>query len=1082
MLTREIEGKFNSGEYDVKLSETLTSIIKGLKNANSEATVASIFENNLHHFLKDYFNHEIVFYKETTEKYLRHKFEGRIDAISNGLIIEYKDIDKLNKENDKDKALNQIKNYLIQIYNETGNSYQGLLTNGTKVSYLYFIGEEVYNTPFKSIDTKDLDRIVRSLLEVGTKQFDPKNIVSDFKLNSTSDITYNLSQSLYKAINSNPIPKTKMLIDEWQVLFRLSESDKGQNQDIEKRRQKLSEIFNDKIDTNEKEYVALFVLQTTYAIVVKLMACKVISNISFSEDIKFFSDLSIISPDLLQSFMEKLEDGYVFASGGIRNLLEGDFYSWYSDKNQWNDEIYLSIISIIEELENYSSSNFTYEFSTIDIFKDLYMEIMPNEVRHSLGEYFTPSWLADNVVRKTICKLNETKQNSWRAIDPCCGSGIFVISLIKSIINGHDLYSLTAKEKNDLLYEILDRVSGIDLNPLSVLTARISYFLAIRPLIDDQKIEIPIYLGDSADVPQKILIDNVECYHYEITTRQGVFDVDLPCSFVEDKSFFEVMYRLQTTVKAEDVDILYNQIITYIDSDSLNKEIEESILNLSNKLVELHINEWDGIWIRIISNFMLIARIKNIDIIVGNPPWVKWEFLPQNYAEKIKKLCIDKQLFSGQTYMGAISLNLCALIANVTVDNWLSDDGVLSFLMPQTIMTQDSYAGFRNFYLSNNERMYLQEVDDWTKSGNPFIVTTEKFLTYFYKKNEVDYSNGIPINYYSKIRGISVKEINRYHTYEKVEQYFDIKEGMAYQLNSERTGFTMIPERDFDTLHLFRIISGKSDYKARSGVEFTPAEVYFIEPTGKPINNNLTHFFRNSEFNNSVYKNDSRYKIELETKYIRPVIKSPNIKPFNILDSNNYCIFPYVDGSKKSIEMSELIKENPLLVNYLISKKNLIGRQSKRSQMIAMGKDFYSLSKVGTYTYAPNKVVFRDNTKMQASVLSKINTPWGEEVMPIPAKHCPYISMDNAGNEITEDEAYYLCGILNTPIIGKYFSYTFSGRSYSIDFKIKLPKYDDSNSIHVEIMNLARNAENNLDDLEEIVGKIEYLYIKICDN
>lgn len=29
-----------------------------------------------------------------------------------------------------------------------------------------------------------------------------------------------------------------MLMEEWQVLFRLSESDKGQNQDIEKRRKK----------------------------------------------------------------------------------------------------------------------------------------------------------------------------------------------------------------------------------------------------------------------------------------------------------------------------------------------------------------------------------------------------------------------------------------------------------------------------------------------------------------------------------------------------------------------------------------------------------------------------------------------------------------------------------------------------------------------------------------------------------------------------------------------------------------------------------------------------------------------------
>ncbi|MCT8715670.1 hypothetical protein KZ375_10050, partial [Glaesserella parasuis] len=106
----------------------------------------------------------------------------------------------------------------------------------------------------------------------------------------------------------------------------------------------------------------------------KLIACKVIQTLSFSEDVKFFSDLSIIDSIKLQRFMEKLEDGYVFSSGGIRNLLEGDFYSWYSDKNQWNQKIYNSIKNIIKELEFYSSSNFSYEFQTIDIFKDLYME------------------------------------------------------------------------------------------------------------------------------------------------------------------------------------------------------------------------------------------------------------------------------------------------------------------------------------------------------------------------------------------------------------------------------------------------------------------------------------------------------------------------------------------------------------------------------------------------------------------------------------------------------------------------------------------------------------------------------------
>lgn len=448
MIDSNISKKMQNAEYQIKLADTLTSMIKQLKNANSEATVASIFENNLYYFIKAYFEKEIPFYKEAGQSFLRHKFLGRMDVFSNGLIIEYKDLNKLESEKDKNSAIEQVKKYLEQLYEETGNGIQALLTNGKKICYFYFSGDDIKVTPFKSFDVKDIDRIVQVLLDVGTKQFSPYNIVADFKLDSSTGIVMVLAKSLFNTILDRKTPKTDMLFEEWEVLFRLSENDKGKNQDIVKRRKKLSEIFDIEINDNRKEYEAIYVLQTTYAIIVKLIACKVIYNLEFNEEIIFFSDLSVVDSKKIQHFMNNLEDGYVFASGGIKNLLEGDFYSWYADESQWNNEIFISIKNIITELENYSSSKFTYEFSTIDIFKDLYMEVMPNELRHSLGEYFTPSWLADNVVKKSIEKLPIDKKDSWKAIDPCCGSGVFVVSLIREIQSKKDLFTLTSEEKN----------------------------------------------------------------------------------------------------------------------------------------------------------------------------------------------------------------------------------------------------------------------------------------------------------------------------------------------------------------------------------------------------------------------------------------------------------------------------------------------------------------------------------------------------------------------------------------------------------------------------------------------------------
>lgn len=201
--------------------------------------------------------------------------------------------------------------------------------------------------------------------------------------------------------------------------------------------------------------------------------------------------------------------------------------------------------------------------------------------------------------------------------------------------------------------------------------------------------------------------------------------------------------------------------------------------------------------------------------------------------------------------------------------------------------------------------------------------------------------------------------------------------------------------------------------------------------------------------------------------------------PFGYKDNNNYCIFPYEDGVSTSIEPNDLSTKSPQLFNYLTNNKKIIGKQSKRSLTISRGKAFYSLSKVGPYTFAPHQVTFRDNTKLSAAVINKTTTPWGEDIMPICAKHSPYISQDMRGRNITADEAYYLCGILNTPIVQQYFKATYSTRSYSIDFNIKMPLYDGKNKYHQEIMKLAREATSNKPNTK-IYQDLEDGYLRLC--
>lgn len=1071
----------NSDEYKLELKNLSFEIKKKCMKAKNEATVSSFFENSVYYFIRSFFGKDIEFTKEkNVSNSVRHVFSNkRMDAVTNNLIIEYKHPSKLKSDNDINEATKQTINYLT-IQAKAGNSYEAILTDGIKIKFVNIQNGDIKTSVFSDINMTNLDRVIKNLLFFDKKKLAGSNIANDFQINSQNNISKDLAFALFEAIGrKNITEKTNMLFREWRDLFHLSENDRGKNQDIDKRRKGLGQIFNCEIKNNDLEYKALFCLQTTYAIIVKLIALKCLNQITLNDKDDLFENLNYVDQKNLKNFFQQLEDGFTFKNKGVRNLLEGDFFSWYCDDQQWSEKIYSLIKEILNILNSYEDLKFTETYEPQDLFKDLYLGTIPQYVRHSLGEYFTPSWLADSVITNSLTLIKKT---SWRAIDPCCGSGIFLVRLINKITEGVDIHSLNKNKKKRLLEEILYRVKGIDLNPLSVLTARVNYFIAITNLTDiDEDIEIPVYLGDSANLPQVVKIDGVDCYRHKIENQKQVIDIELPISFVKNINFSKIMLSIQMLVKAEKSNDIAKKIIEFVNKRDRTEVILEKINKLAKNLVYLHRNKWDGIWVRIISNFLSVAKLGKFDMIVGNPPWVKWEFLPQSYANKIKKLCIDKHLFSGSVRTGGISLNICALISNTAASEWLSKEGILAFLMPKTLMTQQSYEGFRNFYLDyeKKKRLYLQKIDDWSDSGHPFITVQEKFLTYFFGFKKVDYSTGIPAYTYIKRKDVSIIDINSKKDFVLVKNFFNVIEIKAKQLSKDRTIFTFVNK---NPKHDFSIIIGDNFYKARSGAEFTPGEIYFLKSVGN-TKNKKTYYFKNNPLKTAKYKVVYKDRIELETEYIYPLVKGPSIKPFCYNQDDNFAIFPYDWGIKKNVSFDSLTACCSKIADYLIDYKNLIEQQSSRSLGLSMGTEFYALSKIGEYTFVDCLVAFRDNTRMCATVITPVKTPWGENKMPVCAKHAPFISMTKNKRFITLDEAFYICGILNTRIVADYINSSNDSRSISIDLQIKLPEYNKKDENFYKISELSREAHDlakNNKDFSNILDAIETLYLKIC--
>ena len=1096
-LSRKQHEYLESQKYKEDLANSVSKIKSRVHQSDNEDTIASIFENEVYLFLESKIGVEDKQKKEFTQQDFGFEFSGRIDMMDGGLLVEYKRPSVLTSQSSQGKATEQVLAYYQQIKEKDIDISLMLVTDGKKVSEVVENIDGIKSSPFKELDVHSFDRIIKAIIASDSKRLNSYNIVRDFSLDMGNSITKRIAHKLFSFLNdSDNNDRTDMIQREWQELFHLSEADTGKNQDIVKRREELGELFNTIINNPKLEYKGLFALQTTYAIIVKLMACKILHRVTTTEDIQYFSDLTTVTNEQMHQFLSKMEDGYSFADEGIRNLLEGDFFSWYVWEEKWDFELYSLIKELVTMIEDYTIYGSENHLKSADVFKDLYIEIMPKAVRHSLGEYFTPAWLADSLIKEAV---SHNQPDDFVAVDPTCGSGIFLITIIQNIIAKHNIKDYTDEQKEELLSQILERVKGVDINPLSVLTARVGYMLAISPLLTGNNVfEIPVYLGDSAVTPQKELVEDVECFKYDMASIQSDINAIFPVKVVENKEeFSQLITFLAKLAKKGNEELLFEYLNESVirNVGKTNTQLELRMRDMIDQIIALNENGWNGLWVKVIGNFIKMATINNVDVVIGNPPWVKWEFLPSTYAERIKAISISRHLFSGQNYMGAISLNICALIAHVTATTWLKTTGVLAFLMPKTILTQDSYEGFRNFIIdeTTDERFYLQKCVDWEKSGHPFIDMKESFLSYIYKRDYVDYSKGLPLEFITKKRGKESKNmriINLEHSFEKVKNNFEFTQGKLVQVDNSRSGFTFV--KDAKQVENFSKIIGYCAYKGRSGVEFTPKEVYMLkEGKNDSTSNKLGWTFNNDVARGTIHKVNQIGPLKIETEFVRPLIKGPMIGKFCIDWSNEYVIYPYRENQNKSVELKDLLKSSPKLTQYLLKQESVIGAQSERSKAIAKGDDFYSLSKIGAYTYAPFKVVFRDNSKWAAAVLGPKVTSWGEVQNPIPAKHAPYISQRRPfPNEkiksqeelyISENEAYYICGILNSPVVENYILSTFSHRSISIDLKIKLPLYDENNPLHREISEIAKST-SLLDKVSNtILSKLNELYLKICD-
>ncbi|WP_139452218.1 SAM-dependent DNA methyltransferase [Campylobacter armoricus] len=1022
-----------------------------LNQNGSEIDLGYIFENEINKLLRDlnFTNNYEFFNHEKTNMY------GRTDFQYGNTIIEYKKYGLLKKKIKSKTSNINTEQYQTQNYLKdpkfSGFKMYGFLFDGV---YIYIYTKDENNaitydaTNSGKLTRKNLDILIKTLFGSGIIHISPTNLKRDFGIVSATtnqildnDEVRNLAKYLFTILKdeSKLNSRTLLLYSEWEKLFRLAENDNGQHQDIIDRREIFSKIFDELIE-KDSEYKAFFALHTTLSIIIKLLLVRIVNDMP-----KIISPLDLdelyqtSNLKKIQEFFTKMEQGNYFNKIGIINLTDNDFFSWYV-KESFTTQLKEIMQKLIFKICSYENIYIAKNTAMLDMFKELYLNFIPKVVRHSFGEYYTPYWLAERTLLSATNGDKNLKKRSF--IDPNCGSGTFL-----SVFFNHKYKDL--KDKIDFKEYVKDIV-GVDINPIAVLMARANVLISGLKKCNfnlNEKYEIPVYLADSLYVPNLIEIDKVPCFNYELYTTglQRAFDINsikitLPKELVLMPNFMDIINEVEKHIIRLDekgaLKVFENAYTPIKESKELNAKIKENIANL----IKFEKEKLNSIWLKIFSNYFRVASYEKFDYIIGNPAWVQWSVLPENYRANIKQNMRIEGLFSNDRNVGGNNLNICALIANKCCERWLNDNGTFCFLMPKSILFNKSFEGFRNLKINGDEQLYFNEFIDFSNknTGEIFEGVGIDFCAFKISKNPLKDKTVVPLLSY--IKKNNKIYITHNDDWQKAKKSFEEHNNFAITLNTELNNNFLIVKHLSRAKYLQSLI-GKCEYQFRKGVSVP----YQMRVEFKGLRNKKIGIFHPYTKHGNKLKVDKNKTIELELKYIKPFITAPMLKNNGFHWENSYAICPYAINSKKPLSKDELKKLAPLIYHYLDSIDDELGGGSRFNKRVQSFNENYGILRMGSYVWGNQFVCIRDNTCLAPNHINTINTDWNRSIIPLFDNHISYISetTDNNGKTkyISFHEAQYILKKLKNKAVNEIIINSQDSRSISSRLPIKIEKY-----------------------------------------
>jgi hypothetical protein len=805
----------------------------------------------------------------------------------------------------------------------------------------------------------------------------------------------------------------------------------------------------------------------------------------------------MLEDDELRRRLKAVERGTFFEKI-VRNFTEGDFFGWYCD--EWTDSIAQQVRVLLQALSDFDPDSVEQAPERVrDLLKRLYHGLLPRQVRHDLGEYYTPDWLAERLlsqldnelfgsreaeIRRELASRVRSRLLTTRFIDPSCGSGTFIVLIIRTLRRWARESGISESDK--LLPALLSNVVGFDLNPLAVISSRANFLLSVADLLKsvEEPIELPIYLADSIVLPAEeqggaLFTRGI----YELPLR-GVGKQFVVPELLANREHLNILARVLRVDIEEGVSVdaflQRSQSQFGLPLDQWER-CEPHLRNLYNTIAELHRDGKNGLWADIARNMFMPLFVQGADFVVGNPPWVNFESLPQHYRDRSKPIWEEYGLFVHEgieTILGKGKKDVSTLLTYVAADLYLKPRGKLGFVITQSVFkTSGASQGFRRFSIpaSHNGHgkrrketdLCILHVDDFS-SMQPFEGATNRTAVFVMQKNR---SNRYPVDY-TVWKKTGSRNVPFKATLDEAMPMLSQKRLKAKPVDETDYTSSWLTAREKALSALGKVL-GESSYQAYEGANSGGANaVYWFHVVGQ--NRDGTMRVRN-------ITEGSKREIEggvhdLEPDLLYPLLRGRDCKKWRAEPEEGARFLIVQDPeTRRGIPEPELRRTLPRTYKYLEKYEHILRQRRSQAVRKLMEHSFYSMFGIGRHTFAPYKVVWAE---VGHELLAAVTEP-NDSKITIPDHTVVLIACDNPV------EAHFLCAILNSsPAHLLIQNYIVGHPDSHVMNRVNIPRLDADNKVHVALANLSRRAhevvrEGKLGELAKIEGDLDKLAAQV---